>query len=124
MPPFAKVGSRLPAAATAPEGSPASDNANASHRKSTTRDSSTCMTELSPRVTALSVARMDSFICGRSFFPHGRMRRDVPSPDARRAMKRTVRALLAHGVERFEKARLSYGHGTTNALDEPAWLIL
>ena len=39
-------------------------------------------------------------------------------------MKRTVRALLAHGVERFEKAGLAYGHGTTNALDEAAWLIL
>jgi len=39
-------------------------------------------------------------------------------------MKRTVRALLAHGVERFEKAGLAYGHGTANALDEAAWLIL
>ena len=36
----------------------------------------------------------------------------------------TVRALLAYGTERFEKAGLSYGHGTTNALDEAAWLIL
>ena len=36
----------------------------------------------------------------------------------------TVRALLAYGVERFEKAGLSYGHGTTNALDEASWLIL
>ena len=36
----------------------------------------------------------------------------------------TVRALLAHGVERFGKAGLSYGHGTANALDEAAWLIL
>jgi ribosomal protein L3 glutamine methyltransferase len=39
-------------------------------------------------------------------------------------MTRTVRALLDYGVERFEKAGLSYGHGTTNALDEAAWLIL
>ncbi|HUL57378.1 MAG TPA: 50S ribosomal protein L3 N(5)-glutamine methyltransferase [Usitatibacter sp.] len=39
-------------------------------------------------------------------------------------MTRTVRALLAYAVERFEKAGLSYGHGTANALDEAAWLIL
>jgi len=39
-------------------------------------------------------------------------------------MTRTVRALLGEAVERFEKAGLSYGHGTTNALDEAAWLIL
>ncbi|HEY5000153.1 MAG TPA: 50S ribosomal protein L3 N(5)-glutamine methyltransferase, partial [Usitatibacter sp.] len=39
-------------------------------------------------------------------------------------MTRTVRALLAYGVERFEEAGLSYGHGTTNALDEAAWLVL
>ena len=37
---------------------------------------------------------------------------------------RTVRTLLEHGVEAFEKSGLSYGHGTTNALDEAAWLIL
>jgi ribosomal protein L3 glutamine methyltransferase len=35
----------------------------------------------------------------------------------------TVRELLAGAVERFEAAQLSYGHGTTNALDEAAWLI-
>ena len=35
----------------------------------------------------------------------------------------TVRELLAGAVERFEAAGLSYGHGTTNALDEAAWLI-
>jgi len=39
-------------------------------------------------------------------------------------MTHTVRGLLAHGVERFEKAGLAYGHGTGNALDEAAWLIL
>jgi ribosomal protein L3 glutamine methyltransferase len=37
---------------------------------------------------------------------------------------RTVRALLEYGVKIFEEAGLSYGHGTTNALDEAAWLIL
>ena len=36
----------------------------------------------------------------------------------------TVRSLLAYGIERFEKAGLAYGHGTANALDEAAWLIL
>ncbi len=37
---------------------------------------------------------------------------------------RTVRALLEYGVKIFEEAGLSYGHGTTSALDEAAWLIL
>ena len=35
-----------------------------------------------------------------------------------------MREMLARGVARFEKAELSYGHGTTNAMDEAAWLIL
>lgn len=39
-------------------------------------------------------------------------------------MTRTVRALLDYGVGRFERAGLSYGHGTGNALDEAAWIIL
>jgi ribosomal protein L3 glutamine methyltransferase len=39
-------------------------------------------------------------------------------------MTRTVRALLAYGVERFESAGLAFGHGTANALDDAAWIIL
>jgi ribosomal protein L3 glutamine methyltransferase len=37
---------------------------------------------------------------------------------------RNVRSLLAYGIERFEEEGLAFGHGTTNALDEAAWLIL
>ena len=39
-------------------------------------------------------------------------------------MTRTVRGLLDYAVDRFERAGLSYGHGTANALDEAAWIIL
>jgi len=39
-------------------------------------------------------------------------------------MTRTVRALLAYGVERFESAGLAFGHGTANALDDAAWIVL
>jgi len=35
-----------------------------------------------------------------------------------------LRELLGHAVERFEHAGIDYGHGTTNAVDEAAWLIL
>jgi ribosomal protein L3 glutamine methyltransferase len=37
---------------------------------------------------------------------------------------KTLRALLGDAVERFEAAGLAYGHGTTNALDEAAWILL
>ena len=36
----------------------------------------------------------------------------------------TVRTLLRDAERRFEAAHLSYGHGTLNARDEAAWLIL
>ena len=39
-------------------------------------------------------------------------------------MKITLRMLLEDAIGRFEAAGLSYGHGTTNALDEAAWILL
>jgi ribosomal protein L3 glutamine methyltransferase len=41
-----------------------------------------------------------------------------------RANLRTVRDLLRFSVSRFEESGLVYGHGTTNAYDEAAYLIL
>ena len=36
----------------------------------------------------------------------------------------TVRDLLRHAVSRFNRAQLAFGHGSTNAYDEAAYLIL
>ena len=36
----------------------------------------------------------------------------------------TVRALIASGARRLTEAGVSFGHGTTNAEDEAAWLVL
>ena len=41
-----------------------------------------------------------------------------------KAKARTVQSLLDLGVTLFERAELSYGHGTTNAFDEAAWIVL
>jgi ribosomal protein L3 glutamine methyltransferase len=45
-------------------------------------------------------------------------------PDDRLASLITVRDWLRYGVSRFEAAALAYGHGTSRALDEAAFLIL
>jgi len=36
---------------------------------------------------------------------------------------KTLRDALLQGTQRLEAADLAYGHGTTNALDEAAWLV-
>ncbi|HUP95963.1 MAG TPA: 50S ribosomal protein L3 N(5)-glutamine methyltransferase [Burkholderiales bacterium] len=46
------------------------------------------------------------------------------SAERRRRSHPTVRTLLRDAVQRLEAARVSYGHGTLNARDEAAWLIL
>lgn len=43
--------------------------------------------------------------------------------DARTAL-RTLRDLLRFAVSRFEAAGIAFGHGTSNARDEAAWLLL
>lgn len=50
----------------------------------------------------------------------------APPPDPRAAADelRTVRDLLRWGVSRFREAGLSYGHGTTTALDDAAFMVL
>lgn len=41
-----------------------------------------------------------------------------------RVRSRSVGELIRYGARRFRAARLAYGHGTTNARDEAAWLVL
>lgn len=48
----------------------------------------------------------------------------MTSHPAPAAELRTVRDLLRYAVSRFTAARLTYGHGTSTALDEAAFLIL
>ena len=36
----------------------------------------------------------------------------------------TLQDILAGAIARLDAAQLAYGHGTTNARDEAAWLVL
>src|ERR671914_48772 len=46
------------------------------------------------------------------------------SAERRGAPSCTLRSLLREAIRRLAAARVSYGHGTTNARDEAAWLVL
>ncbi len=49
---------------------------------------------------------------------------DNRADDERLAVFATVRDVFRHAVSRFNAAGLVYGHGTTNAVDEAAFLVL
>jgi ribosomal protein L3 glutamine methyltransferase len=46
------------------------------------------------------------------------------SAEHRPAPNETLRSLLRKATRRLERARVSYGHGTTRSRDEAAWLVL
>ena len=51
------------------------------------------------------------------------MPNQTPKPGKAPTRHRSVGELFEEAVAAFEAAGISYGHGTTNALDEAAWLI-
>ncbi|HYF60573.1 MAG TPA: 50S ribosomal protein L3 N(5)-glutamine methyltransferase [Burkholderiaceae bacterium] len=53
-----------------------------------------------------------------------RFRRPAPSADDARAALRTVRDLLRWATGRMRAAGVAFGHGTDDAWDEAAWLVL
>ena len=48
----------------------------------------------------------------------------MPDASASAAQLNTPRQLIAAAAKRFRNARLAYGHGTLNANDEAAWLMV
>jgi ribosomal protein L3 glutamine methyltransferase len=54
----------------------------------------------------------------------GEARPDAAEGDERLAVFRTARDVFRYAVSRFNAAGLVYGHGTTNAVDEAAFLVL
>ncbi len=50
--------------------------------------------------------------------------RDAGADDERLAVFATVRDFFRYAVSRFNAAGLAYGHGTTNAVDEAAFVVL
>lgn len=50
--------------------------------------------------------------------------RSTERPARKAPALRTLRDALHHGIRRFRQARLTFGHGTTNAIDEAAYLTL
>jgi ribosomal protein L3 glutamine methyltransferase len=53
-----------------------------------------------------------------------RFERPAPRPDEARVALRTVRDLLRWSVTRMRAAGVAFGHGTDDAWDEAAWLVL
>ena len=54
----------------------------------------------------------------------GEATRAIAADDERLTVFSTLRDLFRHAVSRFNAAGLVYGHGTTNAVDEAAFLVL
>jgi ribosomal protein L3 glutamine methyltransferase len=54
----------------------------------------------------------------------GTASRDEAAEDERLALFSTLRDLFRHAVSAFNAAELVYGHGTTNAVDEAAFIVL